>query len=152
GKNSLLIHRRFGTFILISGLLTTLEIPNSKQEPRLPRCGVCTRCLDACPTQALISPYRLDASKCLSNHLIESKGKIPDEIRAKNPGYAFGCDICQDVCPHNWRTPVSDAPEFAPAAGIGAYLTLEKMDQIEENPGMLHGTPLKRRGVVGLRD
>jgi epoxyqueuosine reductase len=151
GKNTLLIHRRFGTFIFLSGLFTSLSFAEAKVELRLPRCGVCTRCMDACPTQALRSPYTLDAGRCLSNHLIESKEPLPAEIVQKNPGYVFGCDICQQVCPHNWRTPVSETPEFQPEQGIGPYLTLEVLQQIEAHPEMLHGTPLQRRGAAGLR-
>jgi epoxyqueuosine reductase len=101
GKNTLLIHRRFGTFTLLSGVLTTLEIPSPSlrhlETMRLPRCGSCTRCMDACPTQALEAPYQLNANLCLSYHLIESKKPIPLEIQKKNPGYVFGCDICQYV-------------------------------------------------------
>lgn len=152
GKNTLLIHRRFGTFTLLSGLLTTLDIEKPLAFPRLPRCGSCTRCLDACPTQAFVSPYELDATKCLSYHLIESKKDIPLSISKKNPGYAFGCDMCQDVCPHNARKKNSTLPEFDPSQGMGAYLTLELVDKLEAKPEMLFGTPLQRRGVKGLKN
>jgi epoxyqueuosine reductase len=153
GKNTLLIHRRFGTFTLLSGMLTTLEIEfaEPKLELRLPRCGSCQRCLDACPTQSFTSPYQLDATKCLSYHLIESKKAIPEEIRKKNPGYIFGCDICQDVCPHNARTKISTHAEFSPEAGRGESLTLASLDELTNNPENLYGTPLQRRGVQGLR-
>lgn len=154
GKNTLLIHRRFGTFTLLSGLFTTLDIEYSplEKEMRLPKCGSCTRCLDACPTQALVSPYKLNATQCLSYHLIESKGSVPDDIMKKNPGYAFGCDICQDVCPHNVRKDVSSGIDFSPESGMGAYLTLELISHIESTPEVLFGTPLKRRGATGLRN
>lgn len=154
GKNTLLIHRRFGTFILLSGVLTTLDLPHSPQslDTHIPKCGSCTRCLDACPTKALIAPYQLNAQLCLSYHLIESKKPIPAEIQEKNPGYVFGCDICQDVCPHNVRKNPSDAQEFAPEKGIGVYLETGIMKEIEENPEKLFGTPLQRRGAKGLSD
>lgn len=151
GKNTLLIHRRFGTFTLLSGLMTTLKFSYAKQELRLPRCGVCQRCLDACPTQALVSPYLLDANKCLSYHLIESKEPLPEEIQQKNPGYVFGCDICQEACPHNWRTPVTESADFSPREETGVYLTSEKLLALEKEPELLFGTPLQRRGVQGLR-
>lgn len=151
GKNTLLIHRRFGTFILLSGLFTTLRFAYNSPVLHLPRCGTCTRCMDACPTQALVAPYRLDAVRCLSYHLIESKNAIPEEIAAQNPGYVFGCDICQDACPHNIRSPLAQAAEFSPDKGIGAYLSLEKADQIDREPAQLFGTPLQRRGSSGLR-
>lgn len=151
GKNTLLIHRKFGTFTLLSGVLTTLEIEDKTMHLRLPRCGTCTRCLDACPTGALTKPYLLDASKCLSNHLIESKDPIPTEINDKNPGYLFGCDICQDVCPHNIRKLPSDCNDFAPENGMGAYLSLDDLQNLELKPERLYGTPLQRRGVEGLK-
>lgn len=151
GKNTLLIHRRFGTFTLLSGVLTSLSIQGIKLEARLPRCGSCTKCIDACPTQAITSPYILDGKKCLSYHLIESKKPIPDEIRSKNPGYAFGCDICQNVCPHNVRSPLSQIDDFKPDAGIGEYLSEEKLQLIESSPEILFGTPLQRRKLPGLR-
>lgn len=152
GKNTLLIHRRFGTFILLSGLITTLEIQGRVLPTNLPKCGSCTKCMDACPTQALIQPYQLDATKCLSYHLIESKEAIPEEIREKNPGYIFGCDICQDVCPHNVRKPLSTHSEFAPENGIGEYLDENGLKLLEENPEKLHGTPLQRKKVAGLME
>lgn len=152
GKNTLLIHRRFGTFILLSGILTTLEFEYPQHlDLRLPRCGSCTRCLDACPTQAFVSPYQMDASRCLSYHLIESKKEIPSSIQEKNPGYVFGCDICQDVCPHNARKKSSETPEFKPEKGMGAYLTLDILEEVEKQPEMLFGTPLQRRGAQGLK-
>lgn len=151
GKNTLLIHRKFGTFTLLSGILTTVEVQDKTLELRLPRCGTCTRCLDACPTGALEKPYLLNASKCLSNHLIESKDPLPEEIKKNNPGYIFGCDICQDVCPHNIRKQPSDCKDFAPESGIGPYVTLDDLKALEEQPEKLFGTPLQRRGVEGLK-
>ncbi len=151
GKNTLLIHRRLGTYTLISGVLTTLEFSYAAVHPRLPKCGSCRRCLDACPTQALVAPYHLDAAKCLSYQLIESKKPLSQETIKSNPGYIFGCDICQDVCPHNMRTPLSLSPEFSPEQGMGGYLKLEQVEKLEKTPEALHGTPLQRRGVQGLR-
>ncbi len=151
GKNSLLIHRKFGTFTLLSGLFTTLILPYSVLSLRLPKCGVCQRCMDACPTQAITSPYKLDAARCLSYHLIESKKEIPEEIQKKNPGYIFGCDICQDVCPHNTRKKNSETPEFQETSGMGAYLSLNDLDILSEKPEKLYGTPLQRRKVPGLK-
>ena len=152
GKNSLLIHRRFGTFTLLSGILTTLELPQTEQklEMRTPRCGNCTRCIDACPTQAIVRPYQLDARRCLSYHLIESKVPMPEEIQAANPGYAFGCDICQTACPHNFKKPIAEAEAFSPSKGVGVYLTPEAIQEMQRNPEKLHGTPLQRKGVEGL--
>lgn len=151
GKNSLLIHRRFGTFTLLSGLFTTLELPYSVLSLRLPKCGVCQKCMDACPTQAIRAPYILDAARCLSYHLIESQKEIPEEIRKSNPGYIFGCDICQDVCPHNSRKKNAETADFQPSSGIGALITSEKLSLLAEKPEQLFGTPLQRRKIAGLQ-
>lgn len=150
GKNTLLIHRKFGTFILLAGLLTTLDLEEKVLETHLPKCGSCTKCLDACPTQAFVSPYLLNATQCLSYHLIESKETIPEEIRRKNPGYVFGCDVCQDVCPHNVRKLPSARLEFAPESGMGDSLSLEQLIVLEKTPEKLHGTPLQRKKLPGL--
>jgi len=153
GKNTLLIHRKLGTFTLLSGIFTSLNIPyTTVLNPRLPRCGTCNKCIDACPTQAIISPYTLDAKKCLSYHLIESKKEIPEDIRKKNPGYIFGCDICQDVCPHNVRPPLAESQDFRPEKGMGVYLNIDDLAQLEQTPEKLFGTPLKRRGLPGLKN
>lgn len=151
GKNTLLIHRKFGTFTLLSGLFTSLELPTTTAlNLRMPRCGTCTRCIDACPTQALVTPYKLNANRCLSYHLIESKKPIPEEIAKKNPGYVFGCDICQDVCPHNIRKSTSTSDDFSEKKGIGPFLNEEKLSHIQEHPESLFGTPLQRRKPEGL--
>lgn len=151
GKNSLLIHRRFGTFTLLAGLFTTLDIPNPVMNLSLARCGSCQRCMDACPTQAIVAPYKVDASLCLSYHLIESKNEIPENIKKQNPGYIFGCDICQDACPHNVRKPISDSKDFSPKVGIGPSIDLQLLTELESNPERLFGTPLQRRKISGLK-
>ncbi|MEC7839139.1 MAG: tRNA epoxyqueuosine(34) reductase QueG [Chlamydiota bacterium] len=151
GKNTLLIHRKYGTFTLLAGVFTSLKLPvTTTKNLRLPKCGSCTRCLDACPTKAITAPYKLDARKCLSYHLIESKKEIPEKIRNENPGYVFGCDICQDACPHNLRKPLSLSPDFSPEKGIGSYIDENKLSNILKNPESLFGTPLNRRGQEGL--
>lgn len=151
GKNSLLIHRRFGTFTLLAGLFTTLDIANPTINLSLPRCGACQRCIDACPTSAIIKPYVVDASLCLSYHLIESKNEIPENIQKQNPGYIFGCDICQDACPHNARKNKSSQSDFQSAFGIGNYIDNEELKKLEQSPEKLFGTPLQRRKVTGLK-
>jgi len=107
--------------------------------------------MDACPTNAIYEPYKMHAASCLSYHLIESKKPIPEEIQRKNPGYAFGCDICQDVCPHNLRTALSCQEDFSPSKGIGSFLTLQNIEEFERHPEKLFGTPLQRRKAPGLR-
>ena len=151
GKNSLLIHRKFGTFTLLSGVLTTLALSGKEDTTRFPRCGSCTKCLDACPTQAISPAYKVIATRCLSYHLIESKEPLPAFIEEKNPGYAFGCDICQDVCPHNVKSDLSTQEHFRNENGQGSLLTLLDLENIEKNPETLFGTPLQRRKAPGLR-
>lgn len=151
GKNSLLIHRRFGTFTLLSGLFTTLEIENPTMNLSLPKCGSCQRCMDACPTSAIVAPYKVNATLCLSYHLIESKNEIPEDVKKQNPGYIFGCDICQDACPHNMRKKNSEHLDFNEASGVGSYIDLDKLELLENTPELLFGTPLQRRKVSGLR-
>jgi epoxyqueuosine reductase len=151
GKNSLLIHRRFGTFTLLSGLFTTVDIPNPVMNLSLARCGSCQKCMDACPTQAIVAPYIVDAALCLSYHLIESSKEIPETIQKQNPGYIFGCDICQDSCPHNARKPLSEKKEFSPDSGMGTHLDINKISSIQQNPELLFGTPLQRRKLDGLQ-
>lgn len=146
GKNTLVIHRKFGTFFFLSGCLTTYELPHTLKL-REARCGSCTRCIDHCPTSAL-SPYELDARRCLSYHTIESKKAIPQDIQEKNPGYVFGCDICQDVCPHNVRKKPSQSPVFGEENSRPAHLSYEEL--LATEPEALYGTPLQRKKKEGL--
>ena len=150
GKNTLVIHRKFGTFFLLAGLLLTCEIDQAVCVAKSARCGSCRRCLDACPAGALVSPYLLDSNRCLSYQLIENRGEIPPTVASQNPGYAFGCDICQDVCPHNVRTPLSTQKAFLPESGMGSYLTVDRVNATLDAPETYYGTPLKRQGPQGL--
>ncbi len=99
GKHSNLLNREMGSFFFIAELILDLElIPDS---PTGDFCGTCTKCIDACPTDAIVSPYVVDGSKCISYFTIELKGNIPQQEKGKFENWAFGCDICQDVCPWN---------------------------------------------------
>lgn len=112
GKNSLLLNRSMGSFFFLAEIILDLElIPDG---PIKDYCGTCTRCMDACPTDAIPSPYVVDGSKCISYLTIELKNEIPDQFIGQFEDWIFGCDICQDVCPWNRFSKPHHQPEFNP--------------------------------------
>src|SRR5690349_3185957 len=118
GKNTNLINPKLGSFFFLGTLLVDLEL--APDEPfEADRCGSCTRCIEACPTQAITAPRELDATRCISYLTIELKGAIPVELRAPIGGLIYGCDICQDVCPWNVRF-ARELPENSPYAARDA--------------------------------
>jgi epoxyqueuosine reductase len=112
GKNTCVINPRLGSWIFLAEILTNADL--APDEPAVDQCGACRRCLDACPTGALVEPYQLDATRCLSYLTIESRGRVDRRWRDAIGPHVFGCDICQDVCPWNRRAPVSDDPAWQP--------------------------------------
>src|SRR5689334_17629380 len=105
GKNTCLINPHLGSWLFLAEVLTNLELDSDAA--MTDHCGGCTRCLDACPTNALVEPYTLDANRCLSYLTIESRGSVDEALRPAISRHVYGCDICQDVCPWNKRAPVS---------------------------------------------
>jgi epoxyqueuosine reductase len=117
GKNTLLLNERIGSFFFLGVILTTLDLPptlGNSDFPPADRCGSCRKCIDACPTDALVEPYVMDARKCISYLTIELRGAIPEQLRELMGQHIFGCDICQDVCPWNRHAPVTYVKEFQP--------------------------------------
>jgi epoxyqueuosine reductase len=152
GKNTMLIRPGAGSFFFIGTIFT--DLPLEPDPPfELDHCGSCTRCLDACPTDAFVAPRVLDATRCISYLTIEYRGEIPTALADRFEGYAFGCDICNDVCPWNHRfADSSGIPEFRPRhslAGVGPEFFGE-MDE-EEFSRRFGDTPLARPGLEGMR-
>ena len=150
GKNTCVINQKKGSWLFLGVILTSLEL-----EPDLAasdRCGTCTRCIEACPTDAILAPYRLDSNKCISYLTIEKRGSIPEELQAEMGRHVFGCDICQDVCPWNRKAPSSAAPEFGPRLGLfnPALAWLAEMPP-EEFRETFRGSPIRRTKHSGLR-
>jgi epoxyqueuosine reductase len=152
GKNTMLVRPDTGSFFFIGSVFT--DLPLKADDPfDVDRCGSCTRCLDACPTNALVAPRVLDATQCISYLTIEQKDPIPDEMADRFRGYAFGCDICNDVCPWNQRFATqTQIPEFRPGVQLAASdrNLFEDMSD-EEFAGRFGGTPMERPGLKGMR-
>jgi len=151
GKNTMLVSPRAGSFFFIGSIFTDLEL-----ELDLPfemdRCGSCTRCLDACPTDAFVEPRVLDATRCISYLTIEQRGPIPDQLAERLEGYVFGCDICNDVCPWNQRFAETTAvPEFLPQTNLGSDPDEFETMTPEEFTRRFEHTPLERPGLQGMR-
>lgn len=149
GKNTCVLNEDLGSWLFLGVMLTS--VPLAPAIPAADRCGSCTRCLDACPTNAFPAPYQLDATRCISYLTIEKRGPIPEEFRDGIGRQVFGCDICQDVCPWNRRAPIATELDFAarpplvnPELEWLARLSLDEFRQV------FRGTPVKRTKHLGL--
>ena len=149
GKNSNLINKQMGSFFFLAELIIDLDL--EPDGPIKDYCGTCTKCIDACPTQA-ITPYQVDGSKCISYLTIELNEAIPSHFKEQMDGWAFGCDVCQDVCPWNRFSAVHTEPDFLPkpvlkdlVANNWAELTDEVFEQV------FAGSAVKRTGLDGLK-
>jgi len=146
GKNTTLINQDLGSYFFLSEILLGLDLVIDSPVSE-PHCGTCTRCLDTCPTGALLEPYTLDANRCISYLTIEHRGDIPESLRNRMGDWIFGCDICQIVCP--WNKPGQQAPEileeFQPREDL---LTVDPLQELglnqEEFSARYQGSPIKR--------
>jgi len=150
GKNSLLLNRTMGSFFFLAELIIDLEL--DYDGPIKDYCGTCTACIDACPTQAIPEPYVVDGSKCISYFTIELKEAIPDEVKGKFEGWAFGCDICQDVCPWNRFASPHQEERFKPLPAIEGFTNTDWEEITEEIfEKLFERSAVNRAGYEGLK-
>ena len=152
GKNTCVINETLGSWMFLSVVITSLDL--EPDVPALDQCGTCARCLDACPTGALVEPHVMDATRCLSYLTIELRGSIPESAREDIGHHVYGCDICQDVCPWNLTpsTGVSSEPAWLPRVGLDGPSLLDLWQQSDDElRTLLKGSPMKRAGVMRLR-
>jgi epoxyqueuosine reductase len=152
GKNTMLIHKRLGSYLFLGALLTDVEL--SPDPPHATsHCGTCTACLDQCPTAAFPEPGVLDARRCIAYLTIELRTPIPTELRSGMGDWLFGCDVCQEVCPWNRKSPRGAEPAFAPSAQLGTNSSLRHL--LTTDDALLkqefRGTAFARTGPVGMK-
>ena len=150
GRHSNLLNRDMGSFFFIGEIICDLDLAHDG--PVKDYCGTCTKCLDACPTDAIIEPYVVDGSKCISYYTIELKEAIPEEARGKFENWIFGCDICQDVCPWNRFAKPNTTSAFSLSTGLEEF-TKRDWEEITEEvfAELFRKSPLKRTKYAGLK-
>ncbi len=150
GKNACLINPELGSWLFLSVIICTLPLEPDTQG--LDGCGSCTKCLEACPTGALVDAHVLDATRCLSYLTIELKGAIPNNLRPAIGAHIYGCDICQDVCPYNGAPLTSPDPAWTPRAGLDAPSLIDLWQRPDDDlHALLKGTAMTRPKLTGLR-
>ncbi len=150
GKNSNLLTQQVGSFYFIAQLVIDLDL--EYDNATTDHCGTCTACIDACPTDAIVAPYVVDGSKCISYFTIELKENIPAEMKGKLDDWMFGCDVCQDVCPWNKFSKPHNEPLFNPYPELLSY-TKKDWEEITEETfaKVFTNSPLKRTQLEGLK-
>jgi len=150
GKNTNLITQKVGSFYFIAELIVDLEL--DYDSPTTDHCGSCTACIDACPTEAIVAPYVVDGSKCISYFTIELKENIPAEMKGKFDDWVFGCDVCQDVCPWNRFSKSHNEPLFQATPELLSF-TKRDWEEITEDvfKMVFNNSALKRTKLEGLK-
>ena len=151
GKNTMLINPKFGSYFFLAEIITDLEM--EYDAPIRDHCGTCTKCIEACPTDAIDeNGYHMDGSKCISYATIELKSDIPDSFKGRMENRMFGCDICQDVCPWNRFSKPHSEPEFEPGEQLMKMTREEWNDLTEDRFNLIfNGSAVKRVGFDGLK-
>ncbi|MEK9567003.1 MAG: tRNA epoxyqueuosine(34) reductase QueG [Flavobacteriaceae bacterium] len=150
GKNTNLISKKMGSFFFIAELIIDLEL--DYDSPTTDHCGSCTACIDACPTEALHQPYQIDGSKCISYLTIELKDNIPTEFKGKMDNWAFGCDVCQTVCPWNRFASPHNEPAFEPHEDLLGLTNREWQEMTSEVfTTLFKNSAVKRTQFEGLK-
>lgn len=149
GKNSLILRRDMGSWFCLGVIITTARLEPDRPAPGY--CGSCRLCIDACPTGAIVEEGVVDARRCISYHTIENREDIPESVGSRMGAWVFGCDICQEVCPWNRKTPVSDDSDFEPRPGQAAP-DLKELAQSDEAAfrDRFSGSPLMRAKHAGM--
>ncbi|TXI14475.1 MAG: tRNA epoxyqueuosine(34) reductase QueG [Pedobacter sp.] len=151
GKNANLLNKQFGSFFFLAELIVDVELEYDIA-PTKDHCGTCTRCIDACPTDAIVGPYVVDGSRCISYLTIELKDEIPSEFKGKMGGWVFGCDVCQDVCPWNRFSVLSREAAFKPSHELLNMTQSDWQDITEEVFAKLFKkSAVKRTKFAGLK-
>ncbi|MCK4605758.1 MAG: tRNA epoxyqueuosine(34) reductase QueG [candidate division Zixibacteria bacterium] len=155
GKNSMLINRRFGSWIVLAEIVTSLELePDHIRPGDHGRCGTCRRCIDACPAGAIIDEKTIDSRRCLSYWTIERHLQIPEEFAGPMGNRIFGCDTCQEVCPLNEKAVVTSHAALLPHSGLGEFIDAKQILNLrttEEFLSLTAGTSLTRPKLEGLQ-
>ena len=150
GKNTNLIQKNTGSFFFVAELIVDLEL--EYDVPVMDHCGTCTKCIDACPTDAIVSPYVVDGSKCISYYTIELKESIPNDVKGSFEGWAFGCDICQDVCPWNRFSKVTNDPALKANQEMLEMNERDWLEITEETFNkVFKNSPIKRTKYEGMK-
>jgi epoxyqueuosine reductase len=150
GKHTGVINASLGSWIFLAEVLTNAEL--EPDEPAVDQCGTCTRCIDACPTGAIVEPYTVDATRCLSYLTIEKRGPVPHELRDAIGAHVYGCDVCQDVCPWNRRAASSSDPAWQPRA-VSRQTDLVALCRMSDDEwrAALRGSAMRRAGLRRIR-